>query len=1061
MLGAGGMGSVYAARDVLLDRVVAIKVLPVSHERDPERRGWLLREARAAAALSHPNVATVFEAGEDGGTAYVAMELVDGQTLAARLQTRRLSLAEISSIGAGIARGLESAHAVGVIHRDLKPANVVLADGDIPKLVDFGLARPPTRASAEERTSFEGVVAGTPGYMAPEQVRGEATDARTDLFALGAVLYEMWSGRAPFGDNPLAAMIMTLQDEPPAIDADRAGLPDELRALIARLMSKDAAGRPSSAREVAEALRRLGSPTEIAAPVGGLAPQPPEPARGVSPVAPTLQAAAVLLRPCDSQVGLVGRQDEVARVEDELLAFARLVTITGPPGIGKSATAVEIAGRARARGVRVTMLALGPMTSLDEAEAALALALRGNAAVAALEGLLALEDGLIFLDSGEALGAQLGVRLERWLSLSARARFVLSSRSQLGTASERVVLLGPLSPAAAREVFVARALAARPSLVLDAEQRASVDGIVRVLDGNPLALALAAARVVMLSPAQIEKRLTAESETRFSLLDGRAGTGSMSSLRDAIGWSFELLSPPVARIAARLSLFEAAFDVESAEQVAHLSREGGSGTHVLDALDTLRTASLLRSSTDSEGAVQLTMEPNIRAFARALLVDDPLRAEIVEAFVHCLGALAKSALMPSGRAYARAAEAGSSFRSAVRLALGTPGLVIPGLWAAVLLVVHRPERELETSLRTLLEQGAREGLLSGELMVRAELALYRAVANRDAHAALEVARSAVRRAEPAGDVELLAEARGLLVDGLIRCGRFDEADALAATMLDAARAVASVPGEVDALDRLGRLGWHRSAVEPALVPLRRALVLAEGLRDRPRQAYVLLSLGVLCVQGRRFAEARGLYERARELARAEHLGGVVAVVANNLGVIHHEEGRLEEAIASFEECRAEASAVARPLLVGIALGNRGMAEHELGRPAEARTSLDASIRTLQALGDLRFLAALLGARATLHADADLLSEAHRDLAAAGALLGQAHEPQLALALSIRAAHVEFVATSGLSPSAPEARAARAAAAAHLAELQQPDSVAVRSDLARMALRALARAVEKA
>jgi Tfp pilus assembly protein PilF len=274
-------------------------------------------------------------------------------------------------------------------------------------------------------------------------------------------------------------------------------------------------------------------------------------------------------------------------------------------------------------------------------------------------------------------------------------------------------------------------------------------------------------------------------------------------------------------------------------------------------------------------------------------------------------------------------------------------------------------------------------------------------------------------------------------------------------LLEAARASGDAGHEIDAYEKLGVIAWRTSQPEDAFGALGRALALAESLRDRRRQAHVLMSLGIQCVQMRRFLEARSFYERSRELARAEHLVRVVATLANNLGVVHHEEDRLEEARASFEEATEQGTRAGMALLVGVARGNLGMVDHESGRFLEARLALDTAVRLLASLGDTRFRAVFLGARAALHADDGAIELARADLAAAGALLERAFEPQLALALSIRSAHVELAEASMRGDAASRTRA-RVAAEAHLGESTVASSVAARSDLARMALRALAR-----
>ena len=248
-LGAGGMGEVFRARDTRLGREVAIKVLPASSSNDPEARRRFEIEARAAAALSHPNILTIHEVGVDGETRYVVAELVDGAPLRGPLAPER-----IAEVGRQICAGLEAAHAKGIVHRDLKPANLLVTRDGAIKIVDFGVAKlldGPAPAGLTEA----GAVLGTPGYMSPEQLRGQPVDARSDLFSLGIVLYELFSGRRPFtGASRADATAATLEREAPPLE----GAPAWLARIVGRCLEKDPARRFQSARELAFALE---SPT--------------------------------------------------------------------------------------------------------------------------------------------------------------------------------------------------------------------------------------------------------------------------------------------------------------------------------------------------------------------------------------------------------------------------------------------------------------------------------------------------------------------------------------------------------------------------------------------------------------------------------------------------------------------------------------------------------------------------------------------------------------------------------------------------------------------------------
>jgi dienelactone hydrolase/predicted Ser/Thr protein kinase len=256
-LGAGGMGVVYRAYDLRLERNVALKVLPAGDLDDPERRRWLLREARAASALNHSNIVTVFEVGSEGGVDFISMEYVEGSSLSEAIPAKGLPVARALDYAIGIAGALEKAHAAGVVHRDLKPANVMLtAEGQI-KLLDFGLARRAPLGPAETATlSRVGEISGTIGYMSPEQLRGLPVTPRADLFSFGVVLYEMVTGERPFtGDSGMAVCDAVLHAAPRGFGDVK--LPAKLKAIIRKLLEKEPANRYPSAGDVQQELKAL------------------------------------------------------------------------------------------------------------------------------------------------------------------------------------------------------------------------------------------------------------------------------------------------------------------------------------------------------------------------------------------------------------------------------------------------------------------------------------------------------------------------------------------------------------------------------------------------------------------------------------------------------------------------------------------------------------------------------------------------------------------------------------------------------------------------------------
>ena len=261
-LGAGGMGEVYRARDPRLSREVAVKLISTDGATSADRLRRFENEARAAAQLAHPNVVTVFDVGTHDGHPYLVLELLEGETLRETLRSAGLPpLRQAVTWALEISRGLAAAHERGIVHRDLKPENVFLTSDGRVKILDFGLAKLhepfvsdeadrecPTR---DRGTPPQDVLLGTVGYMSPEQVKGQTPDLRTDVFALGAVLYEMVSGRRAFaGDTAPEVLATILRDEPPALESLQHGVPASVETVVRRCLAKRPADRFSSARAV-------------------------------------------------------------------------------------------------------------------------------------------------------------------------------------------------------------------------------------------------------------------------------------------------------------------------------------------------------------------------------------------------------------------------------------------------------------------------------------------------------------------------------------------------------------------------------------------------------------------------------------------------------------------------------------------------------------------------------------------------------------------------------------------------------------------------------------------
>jgi serine/threonine-protein kinase len=275
-VGSGGMGEVYLAQDTKLERTIALKVLPASVASDRQRMQRFIQEAKAASGLNHPNILTVYEIGQAGSTHFIATEFIDGETLRQRMNMGRMNSAEGLDISVQIASALEAAHAAGIVHRDIKPENIMLRRDGIVKVLDFGLAKlcgvePERAVDPEAATKFlvqtePGVVMGTAAYMSPEQARGKDVDARTDIFSLGAVIYEMLSGRAPFEGETAADIIGALiHKEPQLLSILVPNIPAELQHIVSKALRKDRDERYQTVKSLLIDLKMLRQELDFAA----------------------------------------------------------------------------------------------------------------------------------------------------------------------------------------------------------------------------------------------------------------------------------------------------------------------------------------------------------------------------------------------------------------------------------------------------------------------------------------------------------------------------------------------------------------------------------------------------------------------------------------------------------------------------------------------------------------------------------------------------------------------------------------------------------------------------
>ena len=615
-IGAGGMALVYLAEDVKHRRQVAIKVLR------PELAATIgadrfLREIEIAARLSHPHILPLFDSGAAGDLLYYVMPFVPGESLRSRLlRQRQLPTEEAVRLTKEIASALGFAHQQGIVHRDIKPENILLAEG-IALVADFGIARAlrSSRGNGEGSTStltVTGLALGTPAYMSPEQFTADEVDGRSDLYSLGCVLFEMLAGEPPFTGKTVDALLrMHLTTEPRALSELRPTVPVGLARVVARALAKDPELRFQSAAQLAEAVATVGS--------GGVTPTASDGAADTPNNLPR------------HRTRFIGRDRELAECA-RLLGETRLLTLTGIGGSGKTRLALRLAeSMLPTFPDGVWFVDLAPLVEPDRVPATVAAAIGvsetpdkplADAIVERVSGRRA----LLVLDNCEHLLGEVARLTDALLATGDGLRIVATSREGLGVEGERVYAVRSMSvpdskadSAALEEsdavrLFVDRARASRRDFAVGPDNAAAIAEICRRLDGIPLALELAAARVKVLSVDQIRVRL----DDRFRLLTGgKSAVPRQQTLLATIQWSWEQLSDDEQRLLRRLSVFAGGWTLGSATSVAGETQDE---FEVLDLLTRLVDKSLVLVEQSGGSEARYSMLETVRQYGQEQLI---------------------------------------------------------------------------------------------------------------------------------------------------------------------------------------------------------------------------------------------------------------------------------------------------------------------------------------------------------------------------------------------------------------------------------------------------------
>ncbi len=644
-VGKGGMGRVYKVRDTQINEDIALKLIKPEIATDEKVIERFRNELIIARKITHKNVCRLFDINEEAGTPFITMEFVSGEDLKSiLLKEGKLAETKIISIAKQVCEGLDAAHELGVVHRDLKPQNIMIDEKGKAKIMDFGIARlvrTPGVTRADETI-------GTPEYMSPEQVEGMETDQRSDIYSLGVILYEMITGRVPFeGNTPLSIAYKHKHESPLDPRKINDQISERIRGLVLKCLQKDREKRYQTAREILDVLTvDLSSLKSLDTNLNNL------------PFQPT---------------SLIGR-DRDLEILRKLLSQSdvRLLTLTGPGGIGKTRLGLQLAAAISdkfADGVFFVPLApiTDPALVISTVAQTLGVHDRGSQPIfETFREFLSPLKILLFLDSFEHV-CEAASEVAQLLETCRYVKFLITSRQALHVRGEHEFLVHPLvfpdisqrlstdqlAKIPAVELFTQRAQSVKSNFSITDDNAQSVAEICTRLDGLPLAIELAAARVKLFPPKVVLKRLIeADGHSSLQLLSHgpRDVPERHRTLRAAMDWSYTLLDKKEQKLLQTLSVFAGGFTFAAAEAVCcradcdpDSQSEEALIMDVMDGLFSLLDKSLLQQEEISEDESRFNMLGLIREYAGEKLLESGQEAIIKTRHAHFFLALAEEA----------------------------------------------------------------------------------------------------------------------------------------------------------------------------------------------------------------------------------------------------------------------------------------------------------------------------------------------------------------------------------------------------------------------------------